>query len=181
MLTVIQHEQHSLVCDAFDETFLRRQIILFSISKRLQDGRRYQGRLIQRSQGARVDEALPEPEMERPAVRELDSADTPRPHVALLGQLPYTIMISQCGGGYSRYGGLAVTRWRSDGTRDATGQFCYVRDRSSGHFWSATHQPVGALADWYRAYLATDRVTVHRADGPIETRTEIAVVPEDSA
>ncbi len=137
--------------------------------------------VIQRGQGARVDEALPEPEMERPAVREIDTADTPRPHVALLGQLPYTIMISQCGGGYSRYGGLAVTRWRSDGTRDATGQFCYVRDTTSGHFWSATHQPVGAPADWYRAYLATDRVTVHRADGPIETRTEIAVVPEDSA
>ncbi|MGE5927149.1 MAG: GH36-type glycosyl hydrolase domain-containing protein, partial [Gemmatimonadota bacterium] len=137
--------------------------------------------VIQRGQGARVDEALPEPEMERPAVREIDSADTPRPHVALLGQLPYTIMVSQCGGGYSRYEGLAVTRWRSDGTRDATGQFCYVRDTTSGHFWSATHQPVGAPADWYRAYLATDRVTVHRADGPIETRTEIAVVPEDSA
>ena len=137
--------------------------------------------VIQRGQGARVDEALPEPEMERPAVREIDSEDTGRPHVALLGQLPYTIMISQCGGGYSRYEGLAVTRWRSDGTRDATGQFCYVRDSSSGHVWSATHQPVGAPADWYRAYLATDRVTVHRADGPIETRTEIAVVPEDSA
>ena len=38
-----------------------------------------------------------------------------------------------------------------------------------------------APADWYRAFLATDRVTFHRADGDIETRTEIAVVPEDSA
>jgi cellobiose phosphorylase len=137
--------------------------------------------VIHRAQGARLDEALPEPEMERPAVREIETADTRRPHVALLGQLPYTIMISHCGGGYSRYGGMAVTRWRSDGTRDATGQFCYVRDHSTGLVWSAMHQPVGAPADWYRAYLATDRVTVHRADGEIETRTEIAVVPEDSA
>ncbi len=38
-----------------------------------------------------------------------------------------------------------------------------------------------APADWYRALLATDRVTFHRSDGEIETRTEIAVVPEDAA
>ncbi|HEX6644996.1 MAG TPA: glucoamylase family protein, partial [Gemmatimonadales bacterium] len=137
--------------------------------------------VIRPAQGTRVDEALPEAEMERPAVREIEELDTPRPHIALLGHLPYTIMVSHCGGGYSRYDKLAVTRWRSDGTRDSTGQFCYVRDAQSGHVWSALHQPVGAPADWYRAYLATDRITVHRVDGPIETRTEIAVVPEDSA
>ncbi|HUF34348.1 MAG TPA: glucoamylase family protein [Gemmatimonadales bacterium] len=132
-------------------------------------------------QGGRGDEGLPEAEVERPAVRELDLPDTVSPHVALLGHLPYTIMVSHCGAGYSRYEALAVTRWHSDGTRDATGQFCYVKDLRSGRAWSAAHQPVCAPADWYRAYLATDRVTFHRADGEVETRTEIAVVPEDAA
>jgi cyclic beta-1,2-glucan synthetase len=135
----------------------------------------------QEPQGARPDEAMPEAEVERPAVRELDTPAMPQPHVALLGHLPYTIMVSHCGAGYSRYETLAVTRWHSDGTRDATGQFCYVKDLSSGRVWSAAHQPVCAPADWYRAFLATDRVTFHRADGDIETRTEIAIVPEDSA
>ncbi|MFL5401430.1 MAG: GH36-type glycosyl hydrolase domain-containing protein [Gemmatimonadales bacterium] len=134
----------------------------------------------QKPQGAEM-EALPEAETERPAVRQLDTPDTPAPHVALLGHLPYTIMVSHCGAGYSRYESLAVTRWHSDGTRDSTGQFCYVKDISSGLHWSAAHQPVCAPADWYNAFLATDRVTFHRADGDIETRTEIAVVPEDSA
>jgi cyclic beta-1,2-glucan synthetase len=101
--------------------------------------------------------------------------------VALLGHLPYTVMVSQCGGGYSRYEMLAVTRWQADGSRDATGQFCYVKDLSAAHVWSAAHQPVCTPADWYHAYLATDRVTFHRADGDIETRTEITVVPEDTA
>src|SRR4029077_7308542 len=113
--------------------------------------------------------------------REVGSPDTPAPHVALLGHLPYTVMVSHCGGGYSRFEALAVTRWRADATRDATGQFCYLRDVTDGRTWSAMHQPVGAHADRYRAYLATDRVTVHRVDGPIETRTEIAVVPADAA
>jgi cyclic beta-1,2-glucan synthetase len=137
--------------------------------------------VLQAPQAARPDEALPEAEVERPAVREFHEPDTPAPHVALLGHRSYTIMVSHCGGGYSRYEALAVSRWRSDACRDATGQFCYVKDLSSGRTWSAAHQPVCAPADYYHAYLATDRVTFHRADGDIETRTEIAVVPEDSA
>ncbi len=137
--------------------------------------------VLQEPQETRPDDALPDPELAMPAVREFDSPDTPHPHIALLGRQPYTLMISHCGGGYSRYEGLAVTRWRADGTRDATGQFCYLKDLDAGRVWSAAHQPVCAPADWYRALLATDRVTFHRRDGNIETRTQIAVVPEDAA
>jgi cyclic beta-1,2-glucan synthetase len=137
--------------------------------------------VLQDVQTARADEALPDPAIEQPVVRELDDADTPTPHVALLGRLPYTIMVSHCGAGYSQYGTLAVTRWRNDRTADNTGQFCYVKDVGTGRLWSAAHQPVCAPADRYRALLATDRVTFERTDGDIDTRTEIAVAPEDNA
>ena len=123
---------------------------------------------------------FPIPSVERPAVRDIATADTPQPRVALLGQLPYTIMVTNAGAGYSRYEELAVTRWRADGTRDHLGQFCYVKDITAGTAWSATHQPMCAPADRYRALLATDRVTFERVDGEIETRTEIAVVPADA-
>jgi cyclic beta-1,2-glucan synthetase len=136
---------------------------------------------LQEPQTARAGEALPDPELGRPVVRELDTPDTPAPHIALLGHWPYTTMVSHCGAGYSRFEQLAVTRWRADGTRDATGQFCYLRDVGSGRVWSAGHQPVCAEADWYRAYLATDRVGIHRGDGAIETRTEMVAVPADGA
>jgi cyclic beta-1,2-glucan synthetase len=126
-------------------------------------------------------EALPEPEVERPAVRVYDTADTAQPRIALLGHLPYTIMISNRGSGYSRYENIAVTRWRADATTDDTGQFCYLKDVTSGHVWSAAHQPVCAAADSYRATFATDRVSFDRVDGFIETRTEITVVPADAA
>ena len=128
-----------------------------------------------------IDVPLPAPELERPAVREYDTADTPQPRVALLGYLPYTIMVDNRGAGYSRYESLAVTRWRADSTTDDTGQFCYVKDLTSGRLWSAAHQPVCAPADAYRVNFATDRVTFHRLDGAIETRTEITVVPADAA
>ncbi|HEX7940366.1 MAG TPA: glucoamylase family protein, partial [Gemmatimonadaceae bacterium] len=126
-------------------------------------------------------ESLAEPEIERPAVRVYDTADTIQPRIALLGHLPYTIMISNRGSGYSRYEGIAVTRWRADATTDNTGQFCYIKDVTNGHVWSAAYQPVCAPADSYRVSFATDRVAFDRVDGNIETRTEITVVPADAA
>jgi cyclic beta-1,2-glucan synthetase len=116
-----------------------------------------------------------------PVVREYDSPDTQRPHVALLGHAPLTVMVTHAGGGLSRFEDLAVTRWLVDGTRDNTGQFVYVRDRSTGRYWSSGHAPTSRAADAYRASLATDRVTLLRRDGALETRTEIVVVPEDAA
>ncbi len=137
--------------------------------------------VLEEPQETTPEEALPRPEMERPAVREIDTADTPRPEVALLGHLPYTIMVTNAGSGYSRFEDLAVTRWRADGTRDSTGCFIYVKDLDTGGVWSSAYQPTCTEPDWYRAVLASDRVTFLRVDGDIETRTEIAVVPEDSA
>lgn len=127
------------------------------------------------------DKAPDDATLSGPVVREYDSPDTQRPHVALLGHAPLTVMVTHAGGGYSRYEDMSVTRWRADGTRDNTGQFVYVRDLSSGRYWSAGHAPTSRAADAYRVWLATDRVTMLRTDGDLETRTEIVVVPEDSA
>ncbi|HEU4996928.1 MAG TPA: glucoamylase family protein [Gemmatimonadaceae bacterium] len=137
--------------------------------------------VLQEARPVRPEQALPDLALERPVVREIITPETPQPHVALLGRLPYTIMISHSGAGYSRYEDLAVTRWRADGTTDHTGQFCYVKDVGAGHVWSAAHQPVCAPADWYHVQLATDRVTFQRREHGIETRTEVVVVPEDAA
>ena len=43
----------------------------------------------------------------------------------------------------------AVTRWRRDATRDADGQFIYLRDVRSGAVWSATYQPTRREPDDY--------------------------------
>ena len=120
-------------------------------------------------------------EMDKPAVREIETANTPQPRVSLLGNLPYTTIVSNAGSGGSRYGDLAINRWRNDSTRDDYGQWCYVRDVTTGRVWSAGHQPVCAEAEWYRVLFASDRVTFHRRDGDIETTMEIAVAPGEAA
>ncbi|HUQ48909.1 MAG TPA: hypothetical protein VM053_11815 [Gemmatimonadaceae bacterium] len=105
----------------------------------------------------------------------LDTANTPLPRVALLGGAPYSTLVSNAGGGISKYGDIAINRWRVDATRDGYGQWCYLRDVTSGKVWSATHQPVCAEALWYRVTLDDERATFDRRDGDLETRTDVTV------
>jgi cellobiose phosphorylase len=112
-------------------------------------------------------------------VRMLASADTPTPEVQLLSNGRYHVMVTNAGGGSSRWKDLAVTRWREDGTRDNWGTFGYIRDVASGKCWSAAHQPTLARADHYEAIFTEARAEFRRLDGDFESHTEIAVSPED--
>ena len=112
-------------------------------------------------------------------VRTIATANTPIPEVQLLGNGRYQIMITNSGGGYSRWKDLAVTRWREDTTRDDYGIFCYVRDLSGGRFWSNTWQPSLHAAKEYEALFSQGHVEFRRQDQGIQTRTEIVISPED--
>ncbi len=128
----------------------------------------------------------PESFVSRPAwghslVHEVDTPNTTEPHVALLGGLGYSVLITNAGSGYSRANGMDVLRWRADATEDDTGQWIYVKDLSTGATWSATYQPTRVSASVYRVAFATDRVVFTRRDGAIETRTEMVVIPSEQA
>ncbi|HUF65856.1 MAG TPA: glucoamylase family protein [Gemmatimonadaceae bacterium] len=120
-------------------------------------------------------------EKEKPAARELDTPHTAQPRTVILGTPPYTVLVSNAGGGYDRYGNFAVTRWRPDGVEDSWGQWCYVRDVATGAVWSTTYQPTATEPSLYRTLFATDRAVFLRRDGDVETQMEIAVVPDDAA
>jgi cellobiose phosphorylase len=112
-------------------------------------------------------------------MRVFDSPDTPRPEVQLLSNGRYHVMVTNAGGGYSRWKDLAVTRWREDTTRDAWGQFCYLRDLASGEIWSNAYQPTLKRPKSYEAIFSEGRAEFRRRDHEIETYTEIVVSPED--
>ncbi|MEQ1689738.1 MAG: glucoamylase family protein, partial [Gemmatimonas sp.] len=137
--------------------------------------------VLQSAQQTRIDDAATDKSDDRPVVREIDTLETSAPRIALLGAVPYTVMLNHNGSGYSRYQGLAVTRWRSDGARDDAGQFCYLKDIGSGRVWSSAYQPICRPAERSHASLGSDRVTLTRVDDNIETCTTITVVPGDSA
>jgi cyclic beta-1,2-glucan synthetase len=98
----------------------------------------------------------------------------------LLSNGRYHVAVTSAGGGYSRWGDLAVTRWREDPTRDSYGSFCYVRDVESGAVWSNSWQPTTKPAKIYEAIFTQSRAEFRRTDDQIETYTQISVSPEDN-
>jgi cyclic beta-1,2-glucan synthetase len=112
-------------------------------------------------------------------LRIFNDPDTPMPEVHLLSNGSYHVMVTQAGGGYSRWRDLAVTRWREDATCDAWGTFVYLRDRDSGHYWSAARQPTRRHAERFEAVFGQGRAEYRRRDNEIDAYTEMCVSPED--
>ena len=104
---------------------------------------------------------------------------TATPEVNLLSNGSYHVMLTNAGGGSSRWRDLAVTRWREDCTCDNWGSFIYVRDLARRQCWSTTHQPTRHEAAGYEAVFSEGRAEFRRRDHGIETYTEIVVSPED--
>ncbi len=112
-------------------------------------------------------------------MRVFNNPNTPLPEVQLLSNGRYHVMVTNAGGGYSRWKDLAVTRWREDATCDPWGAFCYLRDVASGAFWSTAYQPTCHVPDHYEAIFSEGRAEFRRHDHEIESYTEIVVSPED--
>ncbi len=112
-------------------------------------------------------------------VRVLSSPDTPVPEVQLLSNGRYHVMITNAGGGYSRWKDIAVTRWREDTTRDNWGTFCYLRDVASGEFWSTAYQPTLKRSNNCEAIFSEAKAEFRCQNHDFDTHTEIAVSPED--
>lgn len=119
------------------------------------------------------------PTLSHAQIRIIHTPDTPTPEVQFLSNGKYHVMMTNAGGGYSRWKEMAVTRWREDSTCDNWGAFCYIRNVKTNELWSNTHQPTLKEADQYTAVFSQGRVEYRRRDGNIETYTEVIVSPED--
>jgi cyclic beta-1,2-glucan synthetase len=120
-------------------------------------------------------------EIPPPVTRAYPLADTPTPATQFLSNGTYSVMVTNGGGGYSRWQDKTVTRYREDVTRDCWGMFFYLKDVESGRVWSATYQPSLAEPDDYHVTFSADKAEFRRNDGEIETHTEVIVSPEDDA
>ena len=113
------------------------------------------------------------------SIRVINTPNTPVPEIQLLSNGRYHVMVTNAGGGYSRWKNLSVTRWREDATCDNWGSFCYVRDLDSNLFWSSAFQPTLQQGEKYEAVFSMGRAEFRRIDFSLETHTEIVVSPED--
>jgi cyclic beta-1,2-glucan synthetase len=113
------------------------------------------------------------------SMRVINTPHTPVPEVQLLSNGRYHVMVTNAGGGYSRWKDIAVTRWREDSTCDNWGTFCFIRDLETNATWSAAYQPVLKQGDNYEAVFSQGRAEFRRRDHSLETHTEVVVSPED--
>ena len=115
------------------------------------------------------------------AVRQFNSPHTITPCTNLLSNGRYAVMITNAGSGYSRWGDIAVTRWREDVTRDDWGAYVFLRDMRDGQVWSAGFQPAGVEPDHYEVNFSEGQAEIIRRDGTITTRSRITVSSEADA
>jgi cyclic beta-1,2-glucan synthetase len=114
-----------------------------------------------------------------PELRIIRTPDTVVPSVQLLSNGNYHVMVTNAGGGYSRWRNMAITRWREDTTCDNWGAFCYIRDLQTGSFWSMAHQPSLKKVQNYEASFSQGRADFHGVYNNIEVHTDVVVSPED--
>ena len=116
-----------------------------------------------------------------PGGRRLTTAHNAAVSTLLLSNGSYAVMLTAAGSGYSRWRGLAVTRWREDSTCDEWGSYVFLRDVRSGDVWSAGFQPSGAEPDDYLVTFNEDRAEFTRQDGALATTLEVLVSAENDA
>jgi cyclic beta-1,2-glucan synthetase len=117
---------------------------------------------------------------EEPADR-VWTEETSAPRVHLHGNGRYALMITNSGGGYSRWNDFDLTRWRSDPTLDPWGSFIYVRDVRTNEVWATSNRPFTSRRGESTARLSADRAEYRRRVWGIETVMEVTTSSEDDA
>ena len=102
------------------------------------------------------------------------------PHVHLASNGRYSLMISNNGGGYSKWNGIDITRWRSDTARDSHGSLMWIRDVRSGTTWSPCLNPAGSVGEGSVTFTA-DHAEFRRQVGELQAKLEVAVATDDDA
>ena len=101
------------------------------------------------------------------------------PHAQFLSNGTYVTVVTNAGGGGSRWRNLSITRWREDRTIDPGSHFVYLRDVRSERVWSATYQPTFWEPEEYLVTFSGERAVFRRTDDGIDTQLEIVVSAEE--
>ncbi|MGD0563212.1 MAG: glucoamylase family protein [Roseiarcus sp.] len=136
---------------------------------------------VARPWAAEVKSAASARDVEPSGGRRFASAHQATPATHLLSNGRYATMLTSAGSGYSRWGDLALTRWREDATCDDFGSYIFIKDVRTGVAWSAGFQPSGVEPDHYAVVFNEDRAEVTRRDGSLTTTLDVLVSAEDDA
>ncbi|HHU51356.1 MAG TPA: glycosyl transferase family 36 [Firmicutes bacterium] len=113
--------------------------------------------------------------------RNFITPDTPLPKTWFLSNGRYFVMVSNSGGGFSRYGDLLLTRWEEDPVKDSFGSFFYIKNLTKEKIWSPSFQPCRDSSAHLAMGSDPGKVIFTRSDEDFFTEMEICVSPEIDA
>jgi len=90
-------------------------------------------------------------------------------------------MLTATGSGYSRWNGLGISRWKADPTEDRWGTFIFLRDTTTGEWWSATTEPRVAEGEKTKVVFSDDKAEFHKTTGDLTSTVECIVATEHDA
>jgi len=108
--------------------------------------------------------------MSSPSSRSIDAEQR-----CLLSNGRYSVMLGANGSGFSRWRGLAVTRWREDPVGDGWGSYLLLRDEDGGETWSASQQPYGNRTPDDAVAFDAGRARFSRRHHSVHSVLEVAV------
>jgi cyclic beta-1,2-glucan synthetase len=91
----------------------------------------------------------------------------------------YSVMVTANGGGYSRWNGLAITRFQPDPIESGYGTFLFLRDMENGEWWSATSDPVRLAGEKSTTIFTDYKAEFIKETGTIHSTVE-TIVASDS-
>ena len=117
-------------------------------------------------------------QLQRTEIRMIGDPAASERQTILLSNGHYSTMITATGAGYSRWNGLAVTRWQADPTFDLSGTFIFLRDTNSGQTWSATPAPRPLHDEVCNTIFSDDKAEFQKVAGTITSRLECLVTSQ---
>ncbi|AMY12396.1 Cellobiose phosphorylase [Luteitalea pratensis] len=112
-------------------------------------------------------------------LRRFRTPHTFHPHAQFLSNGSWVTVVTNAGGGSSRWRDISIVRSREDRTLDLGGQCLYLRDVRSGLVWSPTFFPTRKEPDECFITFGSDKAVFRRTDDGIESMLEVVVSAGD--
>ena len=117
----------------------------------------------------------------RPEVRTFDAPEAIDRQAVFLSNGHYSVMLTSTGAGYSRWNGQTVARWKPDLTEDRAGTFIFLRDVTTGEWWSSTVEPRRAHGEVNKVIFGDDRAEFYKTVGTLMSHVEVITGTEHDA
>ncbi|MBT9370572.1 glucoamylase family protein [Rhizobium sp. CSW-27] len=117
----------------------------------------------------------------RPEIRTIQDPAGRDREMVFLSNGHYSTMLTATGTGYSRWNGLAVTRWKPDPVEDRWGNFLFLRDTATGQWWSTTAEPRRIEGEKVKTVFSDEKAEFHKTVGTLVSTVECIVATEHDA